>query len=320
MRVLVTGIAGAVGRRVARELVAAGHEVAGIDRRGWIGAPPEVELHELDIRKRTADTVFRRFRPEGVVHLATVTHVTAPSDDRYRINLYGTRAVFDHSSRYGVRRVIFVGRHTYYGAGPDAPLYHREDEPPLAVATFPELADLVAADLYAGSALWRFPGMETAILRICYTLGPSGLGPLASYLRGPRVPSVLGYDPLFQYIHEDDAAAAIALALTGAPRGVFNVAGPRPMPLSLLIALVGRRRLPLPEPLFRASLGRFGLPALPRDAVAHIKYPVVVADEQFRRHTGFSPRYDEDETAAAFRAAPERPDAGRVRGGGRTGL
>ena len=42
---------------------------------------------------------------------------------------------------------MFVGRHTYYGAVPDAALYRGEDEPPMALESFPELADLVAGDL-----------------------------------------------------------------------------------------------------------------------------------------------------------------------------
>jgi UDP-glucose 4-epimerase len=314
VKVLVTGVAGVVGRIVARKLLELGHEVAGIDRRAWPGAPAGLTLHQLDIRKRAAEEVFRRFRPEGVVHMATVTHLTAQSEDRYRINLHGTRAIFDHCHRYGVRRAVFVGRHTYYGAGPDSPLYHREDEPPMAISSFPELADLVAADLYAGSALWRYPEIETAVLRICYSLGPSGAGTLANFLRGGRIPTVLGHDPLFQYMHEDDVATAIILALTTAPRGVFNVAGPQPMPLSMLISAVERRRVPVPEPLFRLALGRFGLPKLPQAAIAHIKYPVVVDDGAFREHTGFSPAFDEDACALAFRRA--WPPHGDARGDG----
>ena len=120
--------------------------------------PPAVEMHEVDIRKRAAEDVFRKHRPDAVIHMATVTHLVARSEERYRINLGGTRAVFDHCARLRRRsRSIFVGRHTYYGAAPDSPLYHSEDEPPMAVTTFPELADLVAADLYAATALWRIP-------------------------------------------------------------------------------------------------------------------------------------------------------------------
>src|SRR5688572_32290027 len=49
------------------------------------------------------------------------------------------------------------------------------------------------------------------------------------------VPTVLGFDPLFQFMHEHDATAAIALALSSGLRGVYNVSGPPPAPLSVLI-------------------------------------------------------------------------------------
>jgi UDP-glucose 4-epimerase len=304
MKVLVTGMAGKVGRLVAERLRESGHQVIGIDRRAWPGAPAEFELHQVDIRKRAAEDVFRTSRPDAVVHMATVTHLTARSADRDRINLHGTRAVWECCHQYGVKRAVFVGRHTYYGADHDEPLYHREDDPPMAVTSFPELADLVAADLYAGSALWRMPEIDTAVLRICYTLGPSRTGTLAQFLGGPRVPTLLGFDPLFQFLHERDAADAIALALERGLRGVFNVAGPEPLPLSLLIRLCGRSQIPIPEPVFRLLLGRFGLPRLPPGALKHVKYPVVIDAAAFRAATGFLHRHDADATTGEFRAAP----------------
>ena len=306
MKVLITGISGKIGRIVARGLLARGHQVLGIDRRAWPDAPDGVTVHEADIRKRAAADVFRTERPEAVIHMATVTHITTKSADRYRINLHGTRAVFDHCHEFGIRRVVFVGRHTYYGAAPDAALYHKEDAPPMAVTTFPELSDLVAADLYACTGLWRFADLECAVLRICYTLGPERQGTLAAFLRGRRVPTILGFDPLFQFMHEDDAAKAIVTALCSDCRGVFNIAGPNPVPLSLLIRETGRTALPVPEPLFRLSLGRFGLPRLPKGAIEHLKYPVVVDKTAFCEATSFQHDFDEDQTMRAFRDVAPR--------------
>jgi UDP-glucose 4-epimerase len=303
MKVLVTGIAGNIGRMVAAQLLADGHEVVGIDRRPWYHPPEGIRVFQTDIRKRPAEDVFRTQRPDAMIHMATVTHLTHRSQDRYRINLGGTRAVFDHCHAYGVKQAIFVGRHTYYGAGPDSPLYHTESEPPMAVHTFPELSDLVAADLYAGSALWRYPEVDTAVLRICYTLGPLRQGTLASFLRGPRVPMVLGFDPLFQFMHEHDAARAICVALESKLRGVYNVAGPPPVPLTVIVREAGLSTIPLPEPLFNFMLGRFGLPRLPKGAVEHIKYPVVIDASPFRSSTAFEPRFSEDDTIREFREA-----------------
>lgn len=312
MRVLIPGISGKLGRMVATRLLGEGHAVIGIDRRPWPEAPEGITLYDVDIRKRAAEEVFRKHRPHAVIHMATVSHLSVKTDERYRINLGGTQAVFAHCRDYGVEQAIFVGRHTYYGASADAPLYHTEDEPPMAVGSFPELSDLVAADLYATTALWRSPTLSTAVLRMTYTLGPSGHGTLASYLRGPRVPIVLGFDPLYQFMHERDSARAICLALSSSLRGVFNVAGPQPIPLSLLAMGTGRALAPIPEALFQAALGHFGLPSLAAGAAAHIKYPVVVDGSAFRAATGFTHELDEVETMRQFREAFPVPEPSRL--------
>lgn len=303
MRILVTGITGRLGQMVARGLLDRGHEVIGIDRRSWPDAPAGVEMHSVDLRKRAAEDVFRKSRPQVVVHMATVTHLVEQTEERYRINLGGTRVVFENAREHGVEHAIFVGRHTYYGAAADSPLYHKEEDPPMAVTTFPELADLVAADLYACTALWRIPEVCTTVLRMVYTLGPTGHGTLATFVRGPWVPTILGFDPLFQFMHESDVSEAICLAVERRIRGVYNVAGPQPVPLSVVIRATGRSSVPLPEIVFQAALGRFGLPKLPPGALAHIKFPVVVDSGAFRAATGFQHRIDEAEAMREYREA-----------------
>jgi UDP-glucose 4-epimerase len=184
-------------------------------------------MHAVDIRKRAAEDVFRKRRPHAVIHMATVTHLVAHRGalpHQPRRHARGLRV------RRPVRRRSTPsswGRHTYYGAGADHALYHHEDDPPMAVTTFPELADLVAADLYACTSLWRLPELTTSVLRMVYVLGPTGTGTLANFLRNRHVPAILGYDPLYQFMHEEDIASAIVLSLKHKLRGVFNVAGPR---------------------------------------------------------------------------------------------
>ncbi|HHH12019.1 MAG TPA: SDR family oxidoreductase [Sorangium sp.] len=303
MKVLIPGISGKLGQMVALRLHQRGHQVVGLDRRRWPEAPADIDVCNVDLRKRAAEEVFRKMRPEVVIHMATVSHFAAHQEERYRINLGGTRAVFDYCHRYGVRHCIFVGRHTYYGAGADSPLYHSEDEPPLGLASFPELADLVSADLYAGSALWRFPELTTSVLRMCYTLGPSGHGTLATFIKGPWVPAILGFDPLFQFMHERDVVNSIVITLEKRLRGVYNVAGPQPLPLSVLTRETGRRLIPLPESLFSLSLGRFGLPKLPPGALGHIKHSIVMDHSSFRAATGFQHEVDEVQAMHEYRCA-----------------
>lgn len=305
MKVLVTGISGALGTLVGRRLVDLGHDVIGIDRRPWIDAPSGVQMFQVDIRKRPAEDVFRMHRPHAAIHMATVTHLVDKSADHMRINMYGTRAFIEHCSRYRVKQAVFVGRHTFYGAAADSPLYHTEDEPPMAAHNFPELADLVAADLYAGTALWRHPDIATSVLRICYTLGPNQHGTLATFLRGPRVPMILGFDPLFHFIHEHDAADAIVEALEHKLHGIYNVAGPPPVPLSMIARAAGRRPIAVPERVLNLALGRFGLPHLSAGAIDHLKYPVVIDATPFKEATGFKHAFSEGDTIRAFAEAAD---------------
>ena len=314
MKVLVVGVNSAIARLVVDELLGGGHEVVGIDLRGWEGAP--IEVHAVDIRKRAAEDIFRKLRPDAVVHMGTVTSLTTVGEERYRVSLGGTRAVFDHCCAYGVAHCVFVGRHTYYGASSDSPLFHTEDEPPMALASFPELGDFVAADLYAGNALWRFPDLRTTVLRLCYTLGPSGHGTLGASLRGARIPTVLGFDPLFQFMHEKDGAAAIVRALETRVCGVYNVGTRDPVPLSTLIRETGRQSIPLPEIVFMAARGRFGVPGLPDGAINHMKYPVVVDGSAFARRTDFTLRFSVTDAMADFLAAFPPPAPKRRWGGG----
>jgi len=92
MRILIPGASGAIARKLAVRLSAEGHEVIGIDRRPWLEAP--IEFHEVDVRKRAAEDVFRKVRPHAVVNMATVTSLVMPGEERYKINLGGTRAIY----------------------------------------------------------------------------------------------------------------------------------------------------------------------------------------------------------------------------------
>lgn len=303
MKVLITGISGGLARLLAQRLVQDDFEVIGIDRTPWPDAPPNVQVYSADIRKRPAEDVFRTQRPDAVVHMATVTYLSTSPEERYRINLGGTRAVFNYCHDYEVKQAVFVGRHTVYGAAPDTPLYRTEEEPPLATATYPALADLVASDLFAASALWRYPELNTSVLRLAYTLGPSMSGKLANFLgrrRGHRIPLIMGFDPLFQVMHEYDAVSAIILALKHRLRGLYNVAGPTPIPLSELCRRTERVAIPVPELLFGTAIRKLSLSPLPSSAINHIKYPVVVQDQRFRDETGYTHHYSEEQILSSF--------------------
>ena len=77
---------------------------------------------------------------------------------------------------------------------------------------------------------------------------------------------VMGFDPLFQFLHEDDLVCAIVATIAKRPRGVFNVAGPQPLPLSRIVREAARTPVPVPEFILAGLIGRFGFPAAAQGA------------------------------------------------------
>jgi UDP-glucose 4-epimerase len=301
--VLVTGAAGGHGQVAVRHLASLGIPVGGMDLRPWYGKPPAIELHRASLLKRDGEEVFRSLRPRVVIHLGTTRSPSIDAELRHRINLEGAQRVFEHCLQYGVEQLVFVSRTSVYGALPDSPTFLTEETPPSAGRTFPEMQDLVAADLYATGMLWRHPELVTAVLRVVNVIGLTVSDTLSRYLRRRTVPTIMGYDPMIQVLHEQDAASAYVTAVRKRLRGVYNVAGPKPVPLSIMIEQAGARALPVPETLFRMMLGYFGFPQMPPGSIDFIKYSSLVDDSAFRKATGFAPELDVTSTLGTLRDA-----------------
>jgi UDP-glucose 4-epimerase len=72
---------------------------------------------------------------------------------------------------------------------------------------------------------------------------------MVRYFERSTVPMLLGYDPLLQFVHEEDLLDVFERAALESHRGVYNVVGGGVLPLSTVLALAGKRALPLPTPL-----------------------------------------------------------------------
>lgn len=110
-------------------------------------------------------------------------------------------------------------------------------------------------------------------------------------LRLNNVPTLLGYDPMMQFIHERDCARAIQMAVESDKWGVYNLAGEGAVPYGEAIRLAGGRPVPIPHllayPLI-GSLSRMRL-VFPKHLMDYFRYPTVISDELFRETFGYAP-------------------------------
>ena len=109
MKVAITGISGRFGALLARRLHRH-HAITGIDRRPFIGAPKDVEVHRMDIRRKRCESIFRSGRFDAVVHLNLMHDPRASSSDHFSFNIHGTARVVEYCARHGIGKLIFFGQ------------------------------------------------------------------------------------------------------------------------------------------------------------------------------------------------------------------
>ena len=300
-KILITGIAGGQGRLLAHRL-SSSWQVCGIDRLPWPGAPRNITVHMLDIRKKRFEDIVRRERPEAVVHLAFVRHFRTNPRVRHEVNVEGTRRLLEASASVGIKRLVVLSSANVYGALPENPRYVEEDHPLNSSRTFPDIRDMAEVEGLVATFLWQYPEISTSILRAVNTMGPNIRGVVGTYLGFDFVPSVTGFNPMLQFIHEQDLTEALVLAVESELRGTFNVAGPGAVPLKTAIHAAGRRRLSVPEPLAHliiSQLFRLRIYRFPPAAIDFLKYPCTVSGRKFERATGFKPAISLEDTLAS---------------------
>ena len=300
-KLLITGIAGGQGRLLASR-VADAYEVVGTDRDAWEGHPKNIKVYVVEMLKKKFEDVFRHERPQAVVHLGQIRHFRAEPELRHEVNVLGTRRLLEFCVKYEVKQLVLLSSSYVYGALPENPYFLDEDAPLNSSRTYPEMRDLVEMDTLTIAHLWKYPQMATTILRPVNTLGTHVHSSILTYLKLGYVPTILGFNPMTQFIHEEDVTEAIALTLEKNLRGVFNVTGPGEVPLKLAIRETGGSAVPLPEFIARtlfARLFQLGLFHTPAGAIDFIKYPCTVAGKRFIEATGFKPLFTLDETFAS---------------------
>ena len=298
--VMVTGICGRLGRRLARFLHRE-RRVIGIDRRSFPGCPKDIVHYEVDIRRKKTKDIFRAERPTALLHLGVMHDPRASGSDHHTWNIAGFQRLLEYVDQYQVPKLVVLSSASVYGARPDNPQFITEDAPLLGASSFSDIRDLVEVDMLAQSFFWKRPETETVVLRPVHILGAVRNAP-SNYLRQKVVPTVMGYDPMVQVMHQDDVIHAIFQALTPGVRGVFNLAGPSPASVSRMIELAGRTRLPIPNFAFRAALKRMWAvraTSFPDPELDFIRYVCMVDDSRARSTMGYSPRYDLAEAVRA---------------------
>lgn len=295
--VVVTGICGRLGKRLARVLHRE-RPVIGVDRRPFPDKPKDIVHAQVDLRRKKLKDVLRGDGIEAVVHLGVMHDPRASAADHHSWNVAGFAKLLDYVAQFNIPKLVVLSSANVYGPQPGNAQFLTEDAPLLGDAHFGEIRDLIEVDMLAQSFFWKQPAIETVVLRPVHILGTVRNAP-SNFLRLPTVPTLLGYDPLVQVIQERDVVEAVRLAMRPGVRGIFNVAGPDPIPLSRMIRVLGRPTVAVPHTMAKMLLQRLfslRLSTFPAPELDHIRYVCMVDDRRARDVLGFRPTKTLEET------------------------
>jgi UDP-glucose 4-epimerase len=291
-------------------------QIVSVDVEAPKTAGQKTRIYDVDLTKASADDrvgeIFVAESVDTVVHLAFLSSPTHAVAWAHELESVGTMHVLNASRRANVRKIVMRSHTLLYGAYPTNPNYLTENHALRARRSEPFLADKLAAEKsvleYADASKNRI----VTVLRTAPVLGPTVQSYLTKYLSRRVVPTVLGFDPLWQLLHESDAVAAFKLAIDRDAPGVFNVVGDGVLPLSTIIKLAGRIELPVPRFLATPLFGALWLGQLsesPPTLLDYLQYLCVADGERAKRVLGFSPAYTTREALLDFASAQHLRDA-----------
>ena len=307
-RIALTGTASFLGARLLRRLV----ETKGAARLLVVDvAPPpaalDVRHRAVDLTEPAADQrlldVFREEDVEAVLHFAFYTGPRRDTTHVHELESIGTLAVLAAAAAAGVGRVVMRSFTAVYGARGQNPAFLTEDR---ALQPDPALGwvrDKLEAEQHAASFSRRYPELRIAVLRFAPLLGPRVHTFYTRILDRRVVPVLMGYDPLVQMLHPDDALAAAEAAVERPVAGAFNVVPSRSIPLLTALHLAGKIPFPVPHPLAYPAadlMWAAGVGEAPGRFCDYVRFPFVADGERARRELGFVPRHASRDALLAY--------------------
>lgn len=321
--VLVTGVSRYLGGHLAARLAAdPGIErVLGVDTvppardlRAQLG---RAEFVRADIRNPLIARVVARAGVDTVVHTLAPDPSGRGGAAARETAVLGTMQLLGACQKApSVRRVVLGSTTAVYGASAHDPALFDETMAPNDLPSGGFARDATEIEGYLRGFGRRRDDVTTTVLRFAGLVGPRVDTALTRYFARPVVPTVLGYDPRLQLLHEEDALAVLERATAHDLPGVVNVAADGVLLASQAIRRAGRVGLPVPEPAVGTvgwALAAAGVAALAAEQL-RLEFGQVVDTTRLRTDFGFTPRWT---TAQAFddfvRGRALRPLLGRGR-------
>ena len=307
--IAITGTSGFVGSSLLRELDADPKvkRIIALDKRKPPFENRKTVFYRIDLTETLADAKIAEIlaREECSTFIHSALPVTPMHDVSYAHELQsiGTMYALDACIATKVKKFILASPTDVYGARATNPNYLDEKAPLLGGANSRFVGDKVDVEKQVERVARKHPEMIITVLRPCTILGPRVRNFKTTLLARPVVFTVMGYDPLFQFVHEDDVVRAFRLVIDKDYPGVYNIVGSGVIPMSKALKIAGKISIPVVSSiLYPASqlLWYVDVSPAPAGHLHYLKYLCVADGERARRVLNFAPKYSTKEALMAF--------------------
>jgi nucleoside-diphosphate-sugar epimerase len=250
------------------------------------------------------------------VHLAFA--IFGDREETRRINLEGSRNVFEAAIETGVGRLVYASSVAAYGFHPENPQPLTEETPAIGSSRFyysSQKAELEESldEILVGSELGAYVfrpcivAGPRATMLIEQTVGAVRLGDPTPRLRRHLLDRIPLLRPILpdagvplQLVHHDDVATALAAAVEGkGDPGAYNLAGDGEIVISDIAGALGWRSVRVPRPALgvgTAVAGRLSFINPQLEWATALSTPVIMDTAKARKELGWVPRFDASET------------------------
>jgi UDP-glucose 4-epimerase len=280
------------------------YHILGLDSVQPKDAIPGLDFIQADIRNPLLVELLKAEQIEIVCHLA-FQESTRRSEAAFDHNVMGTMKVLGACAESPVKKIVLMSSTAVYGANFKNPAYLTEEAPLAGSKNYGSLRDLIEIEAFCNGFRRQFPEKTLAILRFPNIVGPTVDTPMTKFLQEPLSPSLLGFDPMMQLIHEDDVVNGLVHVVQQDYPGVFNVAAEDLLPFSKVMGLAGKKRIPVFH-LFAywgySMMGGSGLRLSKRVPIEldYIRYRWVGDLQKMRDELLFSPSFTAEDAIREF--------------------
>lgn len=281
--------------------------IVAIDTQTPRTAGNKTRFYQLDLTEPAVDArlseILQAEEVDMVVHLAFLSSPSHATAWAHELQSVGTMHVLNACREQRVRKLVMWSETLLYGPHPDNPNFLTERHPLRGLEGSVFLRDRIEAERETARFAEQSADRVVTVLRLAPMLGPTVQNFMTRWLSRRLVPTMMGFDPLLQMVHELDALAAFKMAIDRDVPGAFNIVGDGVLPVSTVVKLAGRVAVPIPHFVARqanALLWAAHLNEAPPAFLDYLRYLCVADGAKARAELGFRPAFTSREAVVDF--------------------